>query len=88
VASKLDYFCASEGYRGGLYDGSFMTRCSHLLAELTEEERAGLKVVATGKGRAIPAAIFTRLRAERLVQYDGKGWTLTADGRAIAIWCD
>jgi hypothetical protein len=62
-------------------------RCSQVLAELTERERAELKRVAIGKSRSIPAPVLNKLRAERLVQYDGKGWQLTDDGRAVAFWC-
>jgi len=62
-------------------------RCSQVLAELTDRERAELKRVASGKSRSIPASVLNKLRAERLVQYDGKGWQLTDDGRIVAFWC-
>jgi len=62
-------------------------RCSQVLSELTEKERAELKRVAVGKSRSIPASVLSNLRAQRLVQYDGKEWQLTEDGRAVAFWC-
>ena len=64
------------------------SRCSQVLAELTTDERAGLRAMATANSRALPAQVFAKLKAERLVQYDGKEWTLTDDGRAVAFWCN
>jgi hypothetical protein len=62
-------------------------RCSQILAQMSAEECAGLKQAANGRLRSVPPAVFEKLKAQQLMRYDGKTWTLTEDGRAIVFWC-
>ena len=62
-------------------------QCSQILAELSGEERRAVKRVAAGKLRAIPAPLMNKLRSQRLVEFDGRTWVLTDEGRVISFWC-
>jgi len=61
-------------------------QCSLILAELSGEERRAIKRVAAGTLRSIPVPL-NKLRSQRLVQFDGRTWVPTDEGRVISFWC-
>ncbi len=45
-------------------------------------------MLAFGKRREIPALVFTKLRAEQLVHYDGTAWAFADEDGRLRFDCD
>jgi hypothetical protein len=64
------------------------TYCGHILAELSCEERVGLRAIAGGQRLSMPAPLLEKLKSKLLVKFDGQAWVLTDDGQVVAYWSD
>ena len=70
-----------------MVDGISWTQCAQVLEGLTVAERIGLKSVERGEAKSVNRECLDRLQALGLVGYNGREWSLTDNGRAIAQFC-
>jgi hypothetical protein len=56
--------------------------------ELSGDERLGLKTVAVGQFRSLPATVLEQLKLQQLIRFDGEAWVLTDDGHVVAYWSE
>ena len=62
-------------------------RCAEIFTALTQEQRSSLTAIASFDAGALGDEQLSKLRSLGLIHIDAFGIALTANGRAIAIFC-
>ena len=63
------------------------SHCANIFAQLTDEERAALRAILSGKHVAKPYRALRRLFDLGLINSDGERMLLTENGREIVRLC-
>jgi hypothetical protein len=63
-------------------------RCNLILADLSSNERRGLKALANGQVCSFTSPVMEKLKSQQLVKFERGTWVLTDDGQVVAFWSD